>query len=100
MEDVDARDKPGHDGAITLALSCLTTAVHANRGIFDLRDLMVRSARSARLEPWAAGTVARGPSFETRGHASRLSRLAHYWKPISGKPEIGGRAPQDEAASE
>src|SRR5712671_5427652 len=31
--------------------------------------------------------------------AVRCSRLAQYWKPISGKPEIGGRAPQDEGGA-
>src|SRR5712671_4026126 len=41
---------------------------------FHTYSLMVRSARSARLEPWAACTaLAPGPSFETRGLRPRSS---------------------------
>src|SRR5882757_3208992 len=67
--------------------------------------------RSARLEPLATGTTLSPVAVLRDGalilrlpHPSRraatqvgFSRLAHYCKPISGKPEIGGRAPQDEA---
>src|SRR5712675_1324597 len=46
-------------------------ALSLYRGSFHLRHLMVRSARSARLEPWAADSgLACRPSFETRPSAA------------------------------
>ena len=58
-------------------------ALSLYRGSFHLRHLMVRSARSARLEPWAAGSgLARRPSFETRPSAAPQDE-------VRGRGEMG-----------
>src|SRR4051812_27860223 len=56
--------------------ACASRTPHGEE---HLKHLMVRSARSARLEPWAACTaLARGPSFETRPSAAPQDEVEEY----------------------
>ena len=88
---------------VTCAFSCLTTGVHATRGIFDLyRDLMVRSAHRSRVYPRSALLMRRSAIADLRARLEPWAACTALPRPIlrDARPSaalLRMRQPRDEA---